>query len=489
MARLDHPNVIRVYDVGTAEALPYMVMELAEGGSVNQWIELHGRMPPALACDVTMQVAAGLGAAHRMGVVHRDVKPHNVLVTAAGVCKVTDFGIARVQLDANLTRTGSTMGTIGYMAPEQRADAKLVDARADIYALGAVLFKLATGVIVTDLFLVEHEPRLLEHVAEPLREVIVRACYHDRERRFADTDELVATLREVRALLPQIPEDTPRLPIPPEDPSIDRSGLMFPEIAEILRARRTTATPAPQQRSADSQPSPRDTGSHRISYTMSRPEPRGAPRFEGASEPPSYLVTDGVDATVSQPTPPIRPFRSIEPAIDSEPSLAEPVAPQEAEATHSWVKVLAVAAIAAWVVLGLSAGWGAWSVRDASQRALVARANLYATVEQEEALIPELAEKGAPAERIQPVSELYDRFALARGEPERSRAAVAYVRAAREEAVRTLASVPTTDLTVGRATNLDRAFTSWANAQHDWESAAWWPTGRLAVNLGLAPRP
>src|SRR5688500_16896696 len=112
MARLDHPNVIRVYDVGTAEALPYMVMELAEGGTVNGWIDLHGRMPAALACDVTIQAAAGLGAAHRIGVVHRDVKPHNLLVTAEGVVKVTDFGIARVLFADGLTRTGSTMGTI-----------------------------------------------------------------------------------------------------------------------------------------------------------------------------------------------------------------------------------------------------------------------------------------------------------------------------------------------------------------------------------------
>src|SRR5262249_9636089 len=99
MARLDHPHVLRVYDVGTSDGLPSIVMELAEGGRVNGWVDEHGPMPPQLAVRVVMQVALGLSAAHALGLVHRDVKPHNILVTRDGRCKVTDFGIARWALE------------------------------------------------------------------------------------------------------------------------------------------------------------------------------------------------------------------------------------------------------------------------------------------------------------------------------------------------------------------------------------------------------
>src|SRR5262249_48360366 len=157
-------NVIHVYDVGTREALPYMVMELATGGSLNQWVDTYGSMPARMAGAVVVQAARGLYAAHQLGVVHRDVKPHNVLVSADDQCKVTDFGIARVLQDGEnaLTRTGAAMGTIGYMAPEQKDDARAVDIRADIYGLGALLYKLVNGRIVTDLFLAEHRPELLD---------------------------------------------------------------------------------------------------------------------------------------------------------------------------------------------------------------------------------------------------------------------------------------------------------------------------------------
>ena len=129
MALLEHPNIVRVYDVGHDGPYAYIVMELLEGGSLVDWLEAHGAMPPPMAIEVTLQLCAGIQSAHDKGVVHRDIKPHNVMITADGSCRVTDFGIARVsdRTHDGMTRTGAVMGTWGYMAPEQRTDAKHVD--------------------------------------------------------------------------------------------------------------------------------------------------------------------------------------------------------------------------------------------------------------------------------------------------------------------------------------------------------------------------
>ena len=99
MKRLRHRNVIHVFDVCTDNAHPYFAMELARGGCVVEWLATFGPMPPRMAVDVVIQVCKGLGAAHRQGVIHRDVKPHNILVNRRGVCKITDFGIARLDDD------------------------------------------------------------------------------------------------------------------------------------------------------------------------------------------------------------------------------------------------------------------------------------------------------------------------------------------------------------------------------------------------------
>ena len=145
MAQMEHRNVVRVYDIGFDGPFGYMVMELAEGGCPVDWLGRYGPMPPKMAVNVVLQTCEGLSAAHEAGIIHRDIKPHNILVTRQGVCRVADFGIARAdQLDAHMTKTGMVMGTLGFMAPEQRTDAKAVDERADIYAVGATLYNLLT---------------------------------------------------------------------------------------------------------------------------------------------------------------------------------------------------------------------------------------------------------------------------------------------------------------------------------------------------------
>ncbi len=145
IARLTHGNVVQVYDFGVDEdGNPYFVMELVEGTPLDQLLRERGRLPIGEACELARQSALGLAAAHRAGIIHRDVKPSNLIVDARGGVKIVDFGIARASASAQLTAAASLMGTPGYMAPEQ-AQGKSVDHRADIYALGLTLFEMLAG--------------------------------------------------------------------------------------------------------------------------------------------------------------------------------------------------------------------------------------------------------------------------------------------------------------------------------------------------------
>ena len=143
---VDHPNVVKALDFGRDGTTPYLVMEYVEGESLGQKIEREGAMSEADAIEMVRQVAEGLYKAHQLGLIHRDVKPDNVLVTRDGVAKLTDLGLAKeIDADLNLTRTGRGLGTPHFMAPEQFRNAKKADARCDIYSLAATLYMLVTG--------------------------------------------------------------------------------------------------------------------------------------------------------------------------------------------------------------------------------------------------------------------------------------------------------------------------------------------------------
>ncbi|MEI2697863.1 MAG: protein kinase [Microthrixaceae bacterium] len=145
-ANLSHPNIVGVYDWGTQDGTYFIVMEYVDGPSLSQVIRRDGPLHPRRAAELAGEVAAALGFAHSRGVVHRDVKPGNVLLTATGQSKVTDFGIARAlsSPDDDLTQAGSVMGTATYFSPEQ-AQGLPVDPRSDLYSLGVVLYEMVTG--------------------------------------------------------------------------------------------------------------------------------------------------------------------------------------------------------------------------------------------------------------------------------------------------------------------------------------------------------
>jgi eukaryotic-like serine/threonine-protein kinase len=143
-ARLSHPNVVRVYDVGDEGGRPFIAMEYVEGETLAELVARRGRLPAAEAAALGVQACAGLAAAHAAGLVHRDVKPQNLLLGRDGVLKLGDFGIALGVEGTRLTVAGTVLGTAGYLAPEQ-ARGEQVTAAADLYALGAVLCELLTG--------------------------------------------------------------------------------------------------------------------------------------------------------------------------------------------------------------------------------------------------------------------------------------------------------------------------------------------------------
>jgi serine/threonine protein kinase len=147
VARLAHRNIVGMYDFDVAGDAAYLVMELVEGRSVNELLEVRRRLPVGQAISIAAQVCDALAAAHAAGLVHRDIKPSNILVDLAGVVKVCDFGIAlfqRAVCRAALTGAGAVVGTCQYMAPEQAAG-EPVDGRADLYAVGCVLYAMLAG--------------------------------------------------------------------------------------------------------------------------------------------------------------------------------------------------------------------------------------------------------------------------------------------------------------------------------------------------------
>ena len=145
LAAMNHANIVQIYAIGEHERRPFLAMEFLDGEDLGQMIKRAGPLHPGDAAEIIRQSAVGLAEAQRAGVVHRDVKPSNLVITQAGVVKVTDFGLAKaLQEDLSITATGVFVGTPDYLAPEQ-AMGDEVDARADVYALGCSLFHMCSG--------------------------------------------------------------------------------------------------------------------------------------------------------------------------------------------------------------------------------------------------------------------------------------------------------------------------------------------------------
>jgi eukaryotic-like serine/threonine-protein kinase len=245
-ARLVHPNIAALHDYGevvapdgSGETLAYLVMELVEGEPLSALLTSCGRLDPHRTLDIVRQTAAALAVAHAAGVVHRDVKPGNVLVGRDGVVKITDFGIAWSASSVPLTRTGQVVGTAHYLSPEQAEGGKAGPA-SDVYALGAITYECLAGRRAFDgegpvqiaLAQIRDEPEPLpDDVPEPLRTLVARALVKDPALRFPDGAAFRAAIDAVRA-------GRPLAPLPPTTVALpaarDRRRLLVPAAALLL---------------------------------------------------------------------------------------------------------------------------------------------------------------------------------------------------------------------------------------------------------------
>lgn len=227
MAQLRHPNVLQIHDVGTDGELDYVVMDLAPGGSLADLLAQGRALPAASAIRCVVQVLSALAAAHARGIVHRDVKPHNILLDESGKALLADFGIALLLEDDRSTRTGVAMGSMAFMPPEQRLDAARVGPAADLYAAGATLYNLVTGGNPVDLFLAPEDSPRWARVPDALLPILRRACASRVQDRYphagAMARELARALVEVGAA--PAPARTPEELYPaPSAAFTDRSG-------------------------------------------------------------------------------------------------------------------------------------------------------------------------------------------------------------------------------------------------------------------------
>jgi len=200
VAALSHPNICVIHEVGESEERPYIAMEYVEGVTLRERIK-KGALNPEEALGIISQVAAGLDEAHRKGIIHRDIKSANIMVTPKGQAKVMDFGLAKLRGGSSLTKSQTTLGTVAYMSPEQ-AQGEDVDSRTDLWSLGVVLYEMLTGELPfrgdRDLSIIHsiihEEPKPLKQlkppVPEELQQVVSRALRKNRDSRYGSAGDM-----------------------------------------------------------------------------------------------------------------------------------------------------------------------------------------------------------------------------------------------------------------------------------------------------------
>jgi len=207
-AALNHPNIITIHEVAEYEDRPFIAMEFVEGESLK---ELTARKDLSVqkVIDLGIQISQGLAKAHQAGIIHRDVKPQNILIDKDGRARICDFGLAKLRREVMLTRTGTTVGTVAYMSPEQ-GQGKEVDQRSDIFSLGVVLYEMITGQLP---FKGEHEAAIVysivnetpeplarykANVPEGLERVVKKILRKDRDTRYQSAADITADLKELQ---------------------------------------------------------------------------------------------------------------------------------------------------------------------------------------------------------------------------------------------------------------------------------------------------
>ncbi|WP_418790478.1 Stk1 family PASTA domain-containing Ser/Thr kinase [Phosphitispora sp. TUW77] len=208
VAKLSHPNIVSIYDVGQDGEIHYIVMEYIEGRNLKEIIKEHGKLPVDQAVDIARQICEGLNDAHENGIVHRDVKPHNILVTDNGRVKVTDFGIAQIVSSVTITNSSTIVGSVHYFSPEQ-AKGETTGVKSDIYSVGVVLYEMLTGKVPFEgetpiAIALKHiksdpvPPRSLNPAVLPdLERIILKAMHKDTTMRYLNAGDMARDLRRI----------------------------------------------------------------------------------------------------------------------------------------------------------------------------------------------------------------------------------------------------------------------------------------------------
>jgi len=207
MAKIDHTNVVKVYAVDAFKGIHFVAIEYVDGRSVQDWLDKLGSLPVSDAVHIAVVCAEALSHAHGQNMIHRDIKPDNILLTKSGIVKVADFGLAKaMDEDVSMTQSGTGLGTPLYMAPEQARDAKYVDQRSDIYALGATLYHLLTGQLpyqgdsTLELIIAKEKGKytsakqLRSEIPERLDLIVDKMMAKDPRHRYKDCGEVVKDL-------------------------------------------------------------------------------------------------------------------------------------------------------------------------------------------------------------------------------------------------------------------------------------------------------
>ena len=206
-ASLSHPNIVSIYDVGHEDEnnLYYIVMELIQGKTLKEIINSEGKLSWKWAVNIAMQIASALEMAHKKGIIHRDIKPHNIIITEDGIAKVTDFGIAKAVSNSTITAFGTTIGSVHYFSPEQ-AKGGFTDAKSDLYSLGVVMYEMLTGKVPFDadtpvsvaLKHMQEEPKepveLNPEIPSAVNQIVVKAMQKEPTARYQTATEMLHDL-------------------------------------------------------------------------------------------------------------------------------------------------------------------------------------------------------------------------------------------------------------------------------------------------------